>query len=154
MELNYDSMMKFIQDYFPDFVKYGQNPAEKHRLYDYFAEDFEFYPNYVGVEPVKGREIFLTQMSSHPSSREEMEPEDIFIDEKRKVAVTLLNARIVDSKTGEVLVKKKYCPCYYLGLDKNDTIKINKIVFFWEQLAPGARDVLDVFMRDGKPQVG
>lgn len=150
MEMTYDNMLRFMNDYFPTFVKYGQDPAENYRLHDYFGEDFEFYPNFHGVDPVKDRDQFLYQMSLHPSTHEQMEPEDIFIDDKRKVAVAVLNARIVDSRTGKVLVKKKYCPCYHLGLDKNQTIKIKKIVFFWEQLAPGVPDVLDVFRRDAE----
>ncbi len=122
MELTYENMQNFIKDYFPAFIKYGQDPKENHRLHDYFSENFEFYPEIPGVVPVFDRDLFLTQMSSHPSCREEMEPEDIFIDLKRKAVVALLNARIVDTKTGEVLVRKKYFPVYYLELDKEQAI--------------------------------
>lgn len=150
MELNYENMMNFMLEYFPAFVKYGQNPNEKHRLHEYFAKDFDFFPYFHGVGQVTDRDVFLTQMSSHPSCREEMEPDEIFIDEKRHVAVALLSARIVDAASNEVLVSKKYCPIYWLGLE-DGKIKIKKIRFFWEQLAAGETDVLDAFTRDGRP---
>ncbi len=149
MELTYDNMLSFMRDYFPAFVKYGQDPKENHRLHDYFARDFDFYPYFHGIGQVTDRDVFLTQMSSHPSCREEMEPDEIFIDEQQKVVVAMLDARIVDAKSGAVLVAKKYCPVYWLGLE-DGRIKIKKIRFFWEQLAAGAPDVIDAFMRDAR----
>lgn len=148
MELTYDNIMKFLKKYFPAYNAYAQDPKTTHRMYDYFAPDFEFTPYVAGLEHTTDRDEFLGIMSSHPSSYETITPEDIFIDERRGVVVVLLRTEVTDRKTGEVVVRKSYLPRYQLVLDENDTIKIKKLQFFWEVLPPGALDVHNVFRRD------
>ena len=87
---------------------------------------------------------------SHPSGYERLTPEDIIIDERRMVVVVMIKAEISDSKTGEVLVTKRYFARYPLVVDEDNKIKIRKLQFFWEVLAPGAMEIDDVFDRDRK----
>jgi hypothetical protein len=72
------------------------------------------------------------------------------IDERRKVVVMLIKAEIIDPPTQKILVTKRYFARYPLVLDENNTIKIKKLQFFWEVLAPGAMEIDDVFDRDRK----
>ena len=150
MELTYDSIKKFMQDYFKAYSAYAQNSETINRMYDYFAPDFEFIPYVAGLEHFTNRDDFLNKMSSHPSSYETIVPEDIIIDEKRSVVVVLARAEVVDRKTGKVVVAKRYLPRYYLALDENNTIKIKQVRFFWEVLPPGAQEVHEVFGRDDR----
>ena len=148
MEITYDNMVKYMKDYFKTFNKYGQDPKKIHRLDDYYAPDVEFTPYVAGIGHSTGRDDFYQILLSHPSGYEKLTPEEIVIDEKRRIAVVLIKAEISDSKTGEVLVTKRYFVLYPLVLDENNTIKIKKIQLFWEVLPPGALEISDVFARD------
>lgn len=148
MELTYDNIVAFMKDYFKAYTKYAQAPEATHRMNDYLAPEFEFTPYIAGNARISGRDQFLSLMSSHPSSHESLTPEDIMVDERRKVAVVLLKAELADSATGEVLVAKSYHVLYQLMLDEKNTIKIQKVLFFEEILPPGTLDMGDVFRRD------
>ncbi|MFH1647243.1 MAG: hypothetical protein ABID71_06140 [Chloroflexota bacterium] len=148
MELTYDNILKFMEDYFPAYNRYAQYPETTCRMLDYFAPDLEFIPYVAGLEHTTSADEFLRIMSSHPSSYETITPEDIFIDVKRKVVVVLARTEVVDRKTGQVAVRKRYLPRYRLTTDGNGAIKIKKLIFFWEVLPPGALEVHEVFRRD------
>ena len=150
MEMTYDTIAKFMTDYFETYNAYGQNPRTKHRMDDYYAEDFEFLPYVATIPKAVGRDEWYRVILSHPSGYEKLTPEDMVIDERRKVAAVIIKAEIIDSTTREVLVIKRYFGRYPLKLDKNDTIKIERLQFFWEVLAPGALEIDDVFDRDRK----
>jgi hypothetical protein len=150
MELTYDTIVKWMKDYFDTFNAHGQNPKTIHRMDDYFAPDLEFSPYVAGVVHTSGRDAFLRVLLSHPSGVEKLTPEDILVDERKKVAVVLIKAEISDSKTREVLVTKRYFVRYPLALDENKNIKIKKIQLFWEVLPPGVMEIDDVFDRDRK----
>ena len=150
MELTYDTIVKYMKDYFETFNKYGQDPQNIHRMDDYFAPDLEFSPYVAGVGHTSGRDEFLRVLLSHPSGLEQLTPEDILVDERRGVAVVLIKAVISDSKTRKALVTKRYFVRYPLVLDENNSIKIKKIQLFWEVLPPGALEISDVFARDHK----
>jgi hypothetical protein len=150
MEFTYDTIVKYMKDYFKTFNAYGRDAKTIHKLDDYFAPDLEFFPFVAGVGHVKGREEFYRVLLSHPSGIEKLTPEDIVVDVKKKVAVILIKAEITDARTQELLVKKYYFVLYPLMLDENNTIKIKKLQLFWEVLPPGALEIDDVFARDRK----
>ena len=150
MELTYDVIVKYMKDYFETFNKYGQDPRTIHQLDDYYAPDLEFIPYVAGIGHSTGREEFYHILLSHPSGYEKLTPEEIVVDERRRIAVVLIKAEISDSQTREVLVSKHYFVLYPLALDENNTIKIKKIKLFWEVLPPGAMEIDDAFARDRK----
>ncbi len=150
MELTYDSIMEFFQEYFPAYNAYAQDPGTTQEMYKYYTPDLEFVPYVDGLEHMTSRDEFLSIMSSHPSSFETIVPQDIIIDEKHAVVCVLAKTEVTDWNTGDVLVKKSYLPRYYLILDENRTIKIKRMEFFWEVLPPGSPDVHEVFRRDSQ----
>jgi hypothetical protein len=139
-----------MKDYFETFNTYGQDPKTIHRLDDYYAPDLEFAPYVAGIGHTTGRDEFYRILLSHPSGYEKLTPEEIVVDETRRVAVVLIKAEISDSRTREVLVTKRYFVLYPLVLDENNLIKMKKIQLFWEVLPPGALEIDDVFARDRK----
>jgi hypothetical protein len=139
-----------MKDYFETFNTYGQDPKTVHRLDDYYAPDLEFTPYVAGIGHSTGRDEFFRILLSHPSGYEKLTPEEIVVDERRRIAVVLIKAEISDSRTREVLVTKRYFVLYPLVLDENNTIKIKKIQLFWEVLPPRALEISDVFVRDRK----
>ena len=85
---------------------------------------------------VTSRDDFFRMFTGHPTVYEQFEVEDIVVDERRMVAVSLLNVKLFDSKTDEVLVNKHYLPRYQLVLDERGKLKISTIHFFWEAMPP------------------
>lgn len=152
MEFTYDAIVKYMKDYFDTFNKYGRDPETIHRLDDYYAPDVEFTPYVAGIGHTASRDEFYGVLLSHPSGIEKLTPEEIVVDEKQMKAVVLIKAEISDSKTGEVLVTKRYFVLYPLLVDENGTLKIKKIQLFWEALPPGVMEIDDVFDRDRQKQ--
>ena len=150
MELTYENIAKYMKEYFEAFNAYGQNPATIHRMDAYFAPDFEFIPYVATIPKVVGRDAWYKVLLSHPSGYEKLTPEDMVIDDRRKVVVVLIKAEIIDPATREVLVTKHYFAHYPLVVDENNAIKVKKLQFFWEVLPPGAMEIDDVFDRDRK----
>jgi hypothetical protein len=154
MELNYDSMVKFMDEYMPVFSDFGQDPATVHRMNDYYAPDMEFL-GYVGFpEPLgfSGRDEFLAFDVAHPSSYERLTALELSVDEKRKVVVAVQKFEFIDRKTGDVLVEERGVTQYHLGLDENGMIKIKKLLFFPQRLAPDTVSGTDIFFRDIPPR--
>jgi hypothetical protein len=153
MELTYDNMVKFMEEYFPVYSVYGQDPATAHRMNDYYTPDFVF-TGYVGFpEPLvyPSRDAFLAFDVSHPSSYERLTPEDMTVDERRKIVFVIIKFEFIDRKTGEVLVEERGATQYQLVLDENDSIKVKSFVFFPQRVTPGTLTGTDVFMKDWQP---
>jgi hypothetical protein len=150
VELTYDAMVKFMEDYFPAYSEYGQDPATARLMNDYYTPDLVF-TGYVGLPEPKvypDRESFLEFDLSHPSSYERLTPEDMTVDERRKLVFVIIRFEYIDRKTGAVLAEERGATQYQLVLDENDTIKIRSFVFLPQRLAPGALSGTEVFLRD------
>jgi hypothetical protein len=155
VEITYEMTVKFMQDYCKDFGAYAQDPETVQNMHAYYTADVEYVPYTAeALAPMKGREQFLHIMSSHPSVHEIIEPEDIIVDEKRKIAVLLLHAKLLDAKTQELLGEKHYFPLYQLVEDGNNTLKIKKILFWEEVLAPGSVDFGEIFKKNPEMKKG
>ena len=149
MELTYDSILKWMHEYFETYSTYGQNPETADRMKEYFAPDLLFMPYIAAIGGpdggFKSRDEFIQKAKEHPSWYEKLTPQDITIDEKRNVTVVRFGMEIVNRKTGEVVVKKNAMAHYELILDENNTIKIKTIRFFWEVLPAGVQEFYDLF---------
>ncbi len=148
MELTYDSMVKFMEEYFPVYSEYGQFPETVNRMKDFFAPDLEFtgymgFPEGLLVYP--DRKSFLDFDISHPWAIERLTPLDMMVDERRRIVFVIIKFEFVDTETGKVLVEDLGVTQYHLALDENDTIKIKKLIFFPQRLVPGAKTGSDVF---------
>ena len=140
MKPAYEQIVTWMKDYFATYNEYAQDPATVHRMDEYFAPDLTFVP-YMYVfggpdHPITGREDFYRLLTGHPNDYEQFEVLDVFVDEKRMVAVAYLIATILDAKTDEVLVRKHYLPLYELALDEKNALKIKTVRFFWEASPP------------------
>jgi hypothetical protein len=123
-------IIQWMRDYFATYNKYAQSADTVHEMDRYFAPDLRFIPYmYLFGGPDGGH-------TSRESFYEQFEVLDIYVDERRLVAVAFLIATIRDTKTDEVLVQKHYLPLYELIVDDNDELKIKTIRFFWESSPP------------------
>jgi hypothetical protein len=149
MTLTYDNIIGWMKEYFKVYSAYGQDSKTAHRMNDYFAPDLRFIPYIAALDGPEGgftsRDEFLHKAISHSSWYEKLTPEDITVDERRKVVVVLFRMEVTNRKTGEVVVEKSAMAHYELVLDENNTLKIKTIRFFWEVLPPGVPEFYDLF---------
>jgi hypothetical protein len=140
MKPTHDEIVKWMNAYFAEYNASAQNAKTVHRMDTYFAPDFTFIPYmYVFGGPqnaITGREVFYTMLTNHPSDYERFIVHDIFVDEKRLVAVAFLEATIYETGTDRIKVKKNYLPLYELKLDEKGALKIVVVRFFWEAMPP------------------
>ncbi len=140
MKPTYDEIARWMKEYFSEYNDSAQNAKTVHRMDKYFAPDFKFIPYmYVFGGPrnaIVGREAFYSMLTSHPQDYEKFIVHDIFVDEKRMVAVAFLEATIYETGADRVKVKKDYLPLYELTLDESGALKIATVRFFWEALPP------------------
>ena len=95
MEFTYDGIVKWMEDYFKAYNAYAQNPETVNKMSEYFTPDVHFIPyvaEFGGPErAVTSRDDFFRMFTGHPAVYEKFEPEDIMVDEKKKIVVALLN---------------------------------------------------------------
>lgn len=147
MTMTYDELAGWIERYFADFNKYGQDPDQIHRMDEYFAKDFVFNPYIAYVGKVHGRDEWYKVLTSHPSGIEVLTPEEVVIDERRQEFVAQIKTDLVDRDTRHVLLTKRYLARYPL-IEEDGLMKIARLEFFWEILPAGALEIDDVFERD------
>lgn len=140
MKPTHDEIVKWMNEYFAEYNASAQNAKTVHRMDTYFAPDLTFIPYmYVFGGPqnaITSREAFYSMLTGHPADYEKFIVHDIFVDEKRMVAVAFLGATIFETATDRVKVKKDYLPLYELMLDDKGALKISTIRFFWEASPP------------------
>jgi hypothetical protein len=152
MELTYDTIQKWMEDYFHTYSTYGQQPETADRMKDFFSPDLRFIPYIAGIGGPEGgfksRDEFIKTAKSHSSWYERLTPDILSIDERQKTVAVLFKMEVVDIKKNKVVVRKSAMAHYELILDENNTIKIKKIRFFWEVLSPGVPEFYDLFEDD------
>jgi hypothetical protein len=155
MELTYENIQAFIEEYFHTYSTYGQKPETADKMHKYFAPDLRFIPYIAGLGGPEGgffsADEFVRTAKSHSSWYERLIPDDITIDERRGVFVALFRMEVVDTKREEVAIRKSALAHYQLTLDENKDIKIKKILFFWETLPEGQKEFYELF-EDDQPQ--
>jgi len=120
----------------------GQDPKTQYRLNEYFAPELEFIP-YIKDHPrISGREQFYKAMV-HPEIQETLILRQLIVDDRRGVVDALVKTELKHKETGEVKVSAWFNAIYQLKLDENKTIKIKKILFFFE-CKPETANVLEI----------
>ena len=103
MKPTYDEILKWMRDYFDEYNAGAQSAETVHRMDKYFAADLTFIPYmYVFGGPeqaINSRDDFYNMLTGHPEDYETFVVHDIFVDEKRLVAVAFLQATVYDTAT-------------------------------------------------------
>jgi len=140
MRPTYHEIVQWMKDYFAEYNAGAQNPETVHAMDKYFAPDLTFIPYmYVFGGPgnaIRSREDFYGMLTGHSEDYEKFVVHDIFVDEKRMVAVAFLQATIYETGSDRVKVQKDYLPLYELSVDEKGSLKIDTIRFFWEAAPP------------------
>lgn len=136
----YEDIVQWMKEYFAEYNTSAQDAKTVQAMDRYFAPDLTFIPYmYVFGGPegaIRSRDDFYKMLTGHPEDYETFEVHDVFVDEKRMVAVAFLQATIYDTATNTVKVQKDYLPLYELALDDGGALKIKTIRFFWQAAPP------------------
>lgn len=136
MEITYDSITGWFDEYFRAFNR-NSGPLETvPNMQRYFTADLEFWAyNMAGAERPSSREELLMTMV-HPGLHEELTPREYIVDLNRLVIVVQFQLQFNDDSSGKVWPAKQASAHYHLTLDENKDPKIKKIVYFTEAGLP------------------
>ena len=140
MEFTYDNITQWLKDYFKAFNTCNGDPGKVPDMEKYFTPDMQFISYILDVKRPDTREGLLNTMI-HPGLREELTPEDIIIDERRKAVAVILRVQFTEESSGTVFPEKHNCAHYELAQDKNGEPKIRKIAYFTEHRPPHEPDM-------------
>jgi hypothetical protein len=140
MEFTHGNVRKWFEDYFAEFNRCNGDPKKVPNMEKYFTPDLQFVSYILDVKRPDDREGLLKTMV-HPGLLEELTPEDIIIDEKRKAAAVILKVQFKDERTGTLFPAKHNCAIYQLSEDKNGGLKIRRISYFTEHRSPDEPDL-------------
>jgi hypothetical protein len=137
MDITYENITSWFDDYFKAFNK-NSGPLETvPNMQRYFTPDLEFWAyNMAGAERPSSREQLLMTMV-HPGLHEELTPREYIVDLKRLVIVVQFQLQFNDAASGKEWQAKQASAHYHMILDKDNNLKIKKIVYFTEAGIPG-----------------
>lgn len=136
MELTYDNIVKWFDEYYEAFNKNAGPLKTVPNMEKYFAPDLQFWPyNMPNTTQPSSREDLLMSMV-HPGLHEELTPQEYVIDLKRMVVAVRFQLQFNDEPSGRVWPAKQASCHYHLMQDGNKELKITKIVYFTERASP------------------
>ncbi len=137
MEMNYDTMHEFIENYCKDYSLYANDVETMAKMDRYWAPDFisTAYFHMPGEEyPLvhNSRKIFQEFLiSGHRRIKDKLVPMQIVVDEKQqKVVVQLLI--IKEERDTGITLKIDGTAWYKLAQNAEGSIEIKSLDFFWE----------------------
>ena len=143
MELTYDNVIKWFDDYFAAFNEYEGNPETAKNMAKYFVPELEFYSYNVHDEKRPTGRDHLIRAIEHPGFHEVFRPQDYIYDEKKMMLVAQLELQFTEVSTGTVFPPKMASAHYYFKLDENKDLKITKILYWVEAMNPNEPSILD-----------
>ena len=135
MEVNYNSLTKWFDEYFATFNRSAGPLATAVKMKQFFADDLEFVPlNMAGAKPLNREGLLLTMI--HPGLHEHLTPRQYVIDLQKMIVVAHFQVQFSDEPSGQVWPPKQASAHYYLAQDSRGDLKIKKIIYFMEQRPP------------------
>ena len=123
----YDSIVRFMTEYFPAYSEHGQ-VAETHHVMDrFYAPDLSF-PD----DGVTSREQWYQRCLNHPAIQDRITLEHLYVDERQREVGALARTQAIDRATGEVLLELRMNVFYKLRIDPAGDIKIVSVKVFLE----------------------
>jgi hypothetical protein len=132
MELIYENMQKFMENYFSYFNKYSQNFDPCQKMGKFWAKDFKLTAYFSrnnrssSIKLTSGNEFRDMLAKVHQVMSEILTVRDIVIDKKKKKVAVLLHSQKKVRATGK-LYEFTGIGIYQLCLDKDDTIKFKSL---------------------------
>jgi hypothetical protein len=134
MEFTYENMVKWMDQYFADYNKYGGDPKTLPNMLKYYTPDIKLFSYTLNAEPLNLEGILRAM--THPGLHEEFTPHYYVVDEKRKVVVVQMSNQFWEEASRKTYPPKQLSVHYFMMHDKNKEIKFYKIYFFVEAGVP------------------
>jgi hypothetical protein len=136
MELIYDNIMEWFDNYFEAFNKNAGPFKTVPNMEKYFTPDLEFWSyNMPDVKRPSSREDLLMTMV-HPGLYEELTPREYVVDLRQLIVVAQFQLQFTDEPSGKVWPAKQASAHYHLVRDGQTGLKIKKILYFTEYRSP------------------
>jgi hypothetical protein len=131
MEFTYDNMVKWMDNYFADYNRYGGDPKTLPKMLKYYTPDIQLFSYTLHAEALNLERIL--QAMTHPGLHEEFTPNYFVVDVPKKVVVVQMQNQFWEEDSGKRYPPKQLSVHYYMVHDQNQDIKFNKILFFVEK---------------------
>jgi hypothetical protein len=123
----YDEIVRFMKEYLHAFSEYAQVAETQHVMDKYWAPDLT-----IDEGKISSREQWYRACLSHPTIKNVLVPDHLFIDERQNEVGALVTTHYTKRSTGEILVELKFNVLYNLKIDRNKDIKITKFRVYAE----------------------
>jgi len=145
MESIYSDIVRFMEEYFIAYSRYGQLPETQHVMDKFYAPDLTF-----DDDVVKSRAEWYERCLAHPAIQDKLLVEHLIVDERQKEVGALLKTQAIERATGEVLLELKMNVLYNLKIDAYKDIKITKVKVFLESDPRKAAKLVQLYSIDSK----
>ena len=136
MDVTYENLLKWFENYFDDICKYQGDLKTVPKLKKYFAPDLELtmysVPSPKPRNPMTRDSLLMSFV--HPGLQEDLIPNYYSIDEKQLIVVVQFEIRFSDKPSGKKWEPLQASAHYHLKVDENKEIKIRKINYWTEPL--------------------
>jgi len=143
MELTYDNVTKWFDDYFKAFNDNEGNPETAKNMRQYFMPDLEFYSYNMPDEKKPTGVDHLISAIEHPGFHEVFRPQYYVYDEKQKILVAQLQLQFTETATGTVFPAKMASAHYHIVQDENQGLKIKRALYFVEASSSKEPRIID-----------
>lgn len=136
MEVTYESIQKWFENYFDDICKYQGDLATVPKLKKFFASNLEVtmyaIPSPQPRKPMTRDALMISFV--HPGLQEDLIPNYYSIDVKQLITVVQFEIRFSDKPSGKTWAPLQASAHYHLLVDENKDLKIRKIHYWTEPL--------------------
>ena len=135
MELTYENVVKWFDNYFKTFNKNAGPLETVPNMQKYFAPDLEFWPYNMPGAPRPSSRAQLLMTMVHPGLHEELTPRYYVVDLKNMIVVVQFQLGFKDEPSETVWPAKQASAHYHIMLDEKKDLKIKKILY-WTEASP------------------
>ena len=135
MELTYQNMIEFMENYCKDYSQWCNDPTSISKLDQYWAPDF-VSTAYMHIEGMPYPFVLSSRkefkdfiLKGHVEISETLIPVETIIDERRNKAVMLIKIKKREKKTGNVFVSDAMA-MYGITLNEQKEIRIKSLQIF------------------------
>jgi hypothetical protein len=131
MQLTYNNMVNFMDNYFKDYNTNASDPKTLSNMLKYYTPDIQLFSYTLRAGRPSNLDKILQSML-HPGLHEEFTPNYYVVDVKRKIVVVQMLNQFIEEAIKKSYPPKQLSVHYHLAHYQNREIKINKILFFTE----------------------
>ncbi len=138
MEITYESIKNWFENYFDDICKYQGNLDTVPRLKIFFTPDLKltmYTPPSPQPKKTMTRDELLISFI-HPGLQEDLIPHYYSIDVNQLIVVVQFEIRFKDKPSGKTWEPLQASAHYHLTVEDNKDLKIRKI-HYWTEPLPG-----------------